>query len=186
MALSYELDQHIPYTVNYNSINTEFELFYQNILREISHIPEQNLAHVKTKLRYTCVINSKIKIPFKYKLSNNNSIVILKQHKGRGAVKRNRSAYLGKCFTLLNTSQFNKLTKDRTLQNGKYKELYGKWSWNFHQIFTRTFITQVLHQVSCMGLKKSTNCHQMILSTNYHLDPLYKTSALQLIIHRNN
>ena len=126
MALSYELDQHIPYTVNYNSINTEFELFYQNILREISHIPEQNLAHVKTKLRYTCVINSKIKIPFKYKLSNNNSIVILKQHKGRGAVKRNRSEYLGKCFTLLNTSQFNKLTKDRTLQNGKYKELYGK------------------------------------------------------------
>ena len=49
MALNYELDQHIPYTVNYNSINTEFEVFYQNILRNISHIPEQNLAHVKTK-----------------------------------------------------------------------------------------------------------------------------------------
>ena len=81
MALSYELDQHIPYTGNYNSINTEFELFYQNILQEVSHIPEQNLSHVKTKLRYTCEINSKIKIPFKYReviknLSNNNSIVI--------------------------------------------------------------------------------------------------------------
>ena len=49
MALNYELDQHKPYTVNYNSINTEFEVFYQNILRNISHIPEQNLAHVKTK-----------------------------------------------------------------------------------------------------------------------------------------
>ena len=50
MVLNYGLDQHIPYTVNYNSINTEFKLFYQNILCDISHIPEQNLAHVKTKL----------------------------------------------------------------------------------------------------------------------------------------
>ena len=32
MALNYGLDQHIPYTVNYNSINMKFELFYQNIL----------------------------------------------------------------------------------------------------------------------------------------------------------
>ena len=66
MALNYGLDQHIPYTVNYNSINTEFELFYQNILHDISHIPEQNLAHVKTKLRNTCEKYCKIKIPFKY------------------------------------------------------------------------------------------------------------------------
>ena len=49
MALNYGLDQHIPYTVNYNSINTEFEVSYQNIQRNISHIPEQNLADVKTK-----------------------------------------------------------------------------------------------------------------------------------------
>ena len=61
MALNDGLDQHIPCTVNYNSINTEFELFYQNILRDISHIPEQNLAHVKTKLRNTCKKNYEIK-----------------------------------------------------------------------------------------------------------------------------
>ena len=119
MALNYGLDQHIPYTVNYNSINTEFELFYQNILRDTSHIPEQNLAHVKTKLRSTCEKYCKIKVPFKRKevikkLSSNNSIVILKQDKGRGVVIMNRSAYLEKCFTLLNNSQFNKLTKDPT------------------------------------------------------------------------
>ena len=54
IALNYGLDQHIPYTINYNSINTEFELFYQNILRNISHIPEQNATHVKTKLQNTC------------------------------------------------------------------------------------------------------------------------------------
>ena len=83
--------------MSYNSINTEFELFYQNILRDISHIPEQTLAHVKTKLRYTCEKYCKIKIPFKYKevikkMSNNNSIVILKQDKDRGVVIKNRSA----------------------------------------------------------------------------------------------
>ena len=67
MAVNYGLDQHIPYTVNYNTINTEFELFYQNILRDISHIPEQNRAHVKTKLQSTCEKYCKNKIPFKYK-----------------------------------------------------------------------------------------------------------------------
>ena len=39
MAFNYGLDHHVPYTVNYNSINTEFELFYRNILRNIFHIP---------------------------------------------------------------------------------------------------------------------------------------------------
>ena len=47
-------------------------------------------------------------------LSSNNSIVILKQDKGRGVVIMNRSAYLEKYLTLLNTRQFNKLTKDLT------------------------------------------------------------------------
>ena len=67
MALNYGFDQHIPYTINYNSINTEFEVIYQNILRHISHIPEQNLAHVKTKLRNTCEKYCKIKVLFKCK-----------------------------------------------------------------------------------------------------------------------
>ena len=82
MALNYVLYQHIQNTVSYNPIKTEFELFYQNILRDISHIPEQTLAHVKTKLRNTCEKYCKTKIPWKYKevikkLSNNNSIAIL-------------------------------------------------------------------------------------------------------------
>ena len=47
-------------------------------------------------------------------LSNNNSIVILKQDKGRGVVIMSRSAYLEKYLTLLNTRQFNKQTKDLT------------------------------------------------------------------------
>ena len=67
MALNYGLDQHIPYTINYNSINTEFDVIYQNVLCYISHIPEQNLAHVKTKLRNTCEKYCKIKVLFKCK-----------------------------------------------------------------------------------------------------------------------
>ena len=114
MALNYGLHQHIPYMVSFNSIKTEFELFYQNIIRDISHIPAQTLVHVKKKLGNTCKKYCKIKILFKYKevikkMSNNNSIVILKQGKGRGVVIINRSACLEKCFTLLNTSQFKRL-----------------------------------------------------------------------------
>ena len=51
---------------------------------------------------------------YKRQLSNNNSIVILKQDKGRVVVIMNRSACLEKCFALLNTSQFKKLSKDST------------------------------------------------------------------------
>ena len=65
MAFNYGLDQHIPHTVSYNSINREFELIYQNILRDISHIPEQTLAHAKTKLGNTC----KNIVKLKYRLN---------------------------------------------------------------------------------------------------------------------
>ena len=67
MALNNRLDQHIPYTIYYNSINTEFERSYQNISCNIFHIPEQDLTHVKTKLRNTCEKYCKIKVPFKCK-----------------------------------------------------------------------------------------------------------------------
>ena len=65
MAINYGLDQRMSYTVNYNSINTKFDLFYQNILLDISHIAEQNLAYVKTKLQNTCKKYCKIRLLFK-------------------------------------------------------------------------------------------------------------------------
>ena len=49
-ALSCGLYQHILGNVTYNKINTEFELFYQNIVRDISHLPEHNIDRRKTKL----------------------------------------------------------------------------------------------------------------------------------------
>ena len=54
IALSLGLDQHIPYNVDNNSINTEFELFYLNLLQDNSHLLEQALLRFKSKLHYTC------------------------------------------------------------------------------------------------------------------------------------
>ena len=66
IALSFGLDQHIPYNIDHNSINTEFELFYQNLLQDNSHLPEHTLSRIKTKLRYTCEKYCNIKTPYKY------------------------------------------------------------------------------------------------------------------------
>ena len=78
-----------------NSVNTEFESFYQSLLRNISTIPEERIARIKTQLRSKCKKYCNVKIPFRYhqaikRLSNNKDILILKQDKGRGVVILNR------------------------------------------------------------------------------------------------
>ena len=50
-ALTYGLDHHIPTNINKNAIFTEFEQFFQNLLRDISCIPKNELSRIKTKLR---------------------------------------------------------------------------------------------------------------------------------------
>ena len=42
-------------------------------------------------------------------LSNNQSICIMKQDKGRGVVVMDRSKYTEKCLSILQTEQFTKL-----------------------------------------------------------------------------
>ena len=101
-ALSYGLENRIPTKISRNAINTEFEQFYQRLLYGISHIPEEDLAHIKTKLRNTCEKYSKIRVPYKYRkivktLSKNSRIVIMKQDKMRGVVLMDRMVYLWKC-----------------------------------------------------------------------------------------
>ena len=49
-ALSFGLDHHIPNFTNYNAAETEFELLYQNILSNISDIPENELRQLKSKV----------------------------------------------------------------------------------------------------------------------------------------
>ena len=64
-ALSYGLDHHISCKFNNNRIHTDFEQFYQSILKDISHIPESDLSCLKTKLRNTCEKYSKVHVPYK-------------------------------------------------------------------------------------------------------------------------
>ena len=94
--MSYGLEHHIPSKIARNSVNTESESFYQRLLVDLSTIPEENIARIKTQLRSKCEKYYNVKIPFQYwqavkRLSNNKDIVILKQDKGRGVVILNRS-----------------------------------------------------------------------------------------------
>ena len=87
-ALASGLDHHISTNINKNAIFTEFEQFFQNLLRDISHIPENELSRIKTKLRNTCAKYCNVKVPYKYrdivsKLSKREDIVILKQDRKR-------------------------------------------------------------------------------------------------------
>lgn len=79
----------------------------------------------------------------------------------------NRSAYLEKCLTLINTSHFHKLTEDPTRPTeDKYKDLQGNVNRKYNQIFTRKFTLKFLHQVNSMGLLISTN-YQKITTKTY-------------------
>ena len=47
-ALSFGLDEHIPSVCNRNKFFTEFEMFYQNILKDISHLNNDVITRLKT------------------------------------------------------------------------------------------------------------------------------------------
>ena len=90
-ALSYGLHYHIPSKTNNNVINTEFENFYRSILCNISHVPDDQLAVLKTRIWSTCHKYSLINVPYRYRqisrnLSNNEKIKVLRQNKGCGVV----------------------------------------------------------------------------------------------------
>ena len=119
IAFSYGLDTHIPRRANASKIYTEFEIFYQNLQKNSSNIPETKLQRIKTKLLGTCDKYKKKKVPYKHrktvnKLSKRSNIAILKAEKGRGAVILDRGKYTKECLDILNTIQFWKLNKDST------------------------------------------------------------------------
>ena len=64
-ALSFGLDEHIPSVCNRNKLFTEFEMFYQNILKDISHLNNDVITSLKTKLRHTSDKYSRIKVSYK-------------------------------------------------------------------------------------------------------------------------
>ena len=87
-------------------VYTEFEVFYQGLLKDIGNIPKTELQLIKTKLRNTSEKCRKIKVPFKYRKMINElikpvDIAVLKAGKGRGIVIMNRDKYHEKCLELL-------------------------------------------------------------------------------------
>ena len=71
LLLSYGLDTHIPSRTNANMIYTEFEVFYQGLLKDIGNIPETELQLIKTKSQNTCEKHTQIKVPYKYRKIRN-------------------------------------------------------------------------------------------------------------------
>ena len=64
----------------------QFETFSQNILANLSHIPENQLTELKSKLRNAYRKYNNIKVPYKYQklfkdLANNKGIWILNKIK---------------------------------------------------------------------------------------------------------
>ena len=105
-ALSFGLDEHMPSVCNWNKLFTEFEIFYQNILKDISHLNNDIISRLKTKLWHTCHKYSWIKVPYKYRnvitnLRRNKQLVILKQGKGKGVVFLDRTKYVEKSFSII-------------------------------------------------------------------------------------
>ena len=92
----------------------EFETFYQNILKDISHLPIDYITRLKTKLRHTCEKYSQIKVPYQYRTVINKNLAILKQHKGRGIVILDKNKYIEKCISIVTIHKFKKLDNSPT------------------------------------------------------------------------
>ena len=117
--LSFSLDQHIPGKFNKNKTQTEFENFYHHVLQHTKDLDQESQDELKSKIRGTCENYSKIKIPYQQQkvinnLSNNKSIILIKQDKGRGIVILGRNHYTEKCLSIVESKLFRKLEKDST------------------------------------------------------------------------
>ena len=83
----------------------------------ISHIPDEQLAVLKTRIRNTCHKYNRINVPYRYReiirnLTNNEKIKVLKKDKDRQVVIMDSSQYMNKCLNKLNNDNFLKLTDD--------------------------------------------------------------------------
>ena len=63
------------------------KMFYQNILKDISHLNNDVITRLKTKFQHTCDKYSRIKVSYKYRnaiisnLRRNKQLIILKQER---------------------------------------------------------------------------------------------------------
>ena len=118
-ALANGLDTHIPGLIDSNRVKAEFEMLYEDILKQAHHLNNEEKDVLKSKVRRICENYANIKVPYKYKeciekLYKNKGITIMKSDKGRAVVILNKTTYLSKCNSLITTDQFQKLNDDPT------------------------------------------------------------------------
>ena len=135
-------------------------------LTNISHIPENDLSCLKTKLRNTSERYSKVQVPYKYKklihqLSRNKDLYILKQGKGRAVVLMGRTKYTNKCLELLHTNQFIKLNHDPT--KVKYNVYWESSRIYYYPKNITNYIRQVYILESFIAQRKSKSYHRIDL-----------------------
>ena len=89
------------------------------MLKNISHIPENDISLIKTKLRSTYEKYSNVYVLYEYRrfvenLSKNDSIVLMRQDRGGDVAIVDKHKYTEKCLAMLNTKQFSKIHVDPT------------------------------------------------------------------------
>lgn len=93
---------------NNKKLLAKFELFYQNLIKDIAALHDDIIMKIKTKFSHTCDKYSYITVACKYhmivkNLRNNKELVILKQDKGRRVAQLDRSKYTEKFFSIRNS-----------------------------------------------------------------------------------
>ena len=173
-ALSFGLDEHIPTACNRNKLFVEFETFYQNILKDIAHLPADDITRLKTKLRYTCEKYSQIRVPYKYRtvinnLRRNKDLAILKQDKGRGVVLLDKNKYIEKCISIVTTDKFRKLDSSPTATcESKVQRTLRKMKFTEREYYQLYQLVQM--QENSMVQQKYTSLSQEIQLINYLCD----------------
>ena len=173
------MDYHIPNQSSYNTTETEFEMFYQIILQNLLHIPENQLAELRSKFCNACHKYNNIKVPNKYQkivkdLANNKTIQILRQDKGRGIVIMDSSKFIEKCLSILDNEKIVKITNDPMKHiECKIQQCVRKIKTKLAKKNTYSCILLVLHLKNFKELPKFTSYLMQVILLNFLLDQWY-------------
>ena len=139
------------------------------------HLNNDVITRLKNKLRHTCDKYSRIKVPYKYRnvitnLRRNKQLVILKQDKGRGVVLLDKTKYVEKCFSIINTNKFKKLDKNPTVSyEAKIQRTLRKTKTRFTlQEYNNVYLTGSTAGKLYGTAKTTTNYQNQKELINYH------------------
>ena len=98
IVLWYGLDIHVSSRINANMIYTEFEVFYQYLLKDTVNIPETDLQLIKTQVWNACEKYTEIKMPCKYRK-------IINEPRKRDDIAFRKASSIGKWRDQLKTTK---------------------------------------------------------------------------------